>query len=132
MEPTTENGGYERMGTTLGRSSVRFNGSPAPERWLCDAIFRQRDALTTLQWVHRPRTVVMEETDCCRESRQGASMGPPSENGGYELTSCASLFIQVEASMGPPSENGGYGHEQSRQGERWTRFNGGTVPERGF
>ncbi len=52
-----------------------------------------------LQWVHRLITVVMVEVARSRGSRAGASMGPPSDNGGY-------AFLVVSVAHMTPSFNG--------------------------
>src|SRR5262249_14047060 len=87
MGPPSENGGYagevhlwnssatgfngstvrERWSCVLvGRDQVPrscFNGSTVRERWLCHERRWSFMSVNTLQWVHRPRTVVMKEAD---------------------------------------------------------------------
>src|SRR5262249_26265904 len=97
-----------------------FNGSTVRERWLCSgpwfSIFRGNIASMgppsenggynnrrmaacvetgPLQWVHRPRTVVMKKTEIAGRQPSQASMGPPSENGGY--VRCAECCYPTEA-----------------------------------
>src|SRR4051794_23621961 len=107
-----------------------------------------------LQWVHRPRTVVMlvdprlavnaepgfngstvrerwlwHGPGTVSDAEFTASMGPPSENGGYVVGRGQRAAV-LPASMGPPSENGGYASIRSLPVPPFWRFNGSTVRER--
>ena len=69
----------------------RFNGSTVRERWLWNAGVHPRLSRLALQWVHRPITVVMPTAESIAVKWFDASMGPPSENGGYgEHRRCSS------------------------------------------
>ena len=63
---------------------------------------------TQLQWVHGPRTVVMVDGPQWQAFRVEASMGPRSENRGYDCDWAAACVGERLASMGPRSENRGY------------------------
>jgi len=134
MGPPSEDGGYvpavlmARVGFEplqwghRPKTADIFHGAPpAPAR-------------RPLQWGHRPKTAdIMHEHARVARPGQGASMGPPSEDGGYVLRSRLVEHIATElqwghrpktadiapassraarctrsASMGPPSEDGGY------------------------
>ncbi len=94
-----------------------------------------------LQWVHGPRTVVINHAGPHRIEHDGASMGPRSENRGYYLPPMSSNS-SARASMGPRSENRGYspyGHKEERQSRlQWVhgprtvviRFQGGEEARR--
>ncbi len=83
MGPASENAGYAFMRSLMSSSEI------------------------TLQWVQRPRTLVMNQTEVANNEHAGASMGPASENAGYGSSSSSDIAFP-QASMGPASENAGY------------------------
>src|SRR5438132_201554 len=60
-----------------------------------------------LQWVRGPITAVMPSCSTATAGAKLASMGPRSDNRGYE-NRCASCHLNQAASMGPRSDNRGY------------------------
>ncbi len=66
------------------RRAGRFNGSTVREPWLSTPISATRLLLDPLQWVHGPRTVVIFRSRGDRGVEGSASMGPRSENRGYQ------------------------------------------------
>ena len=60
-----------------------------------------------LQWGRRLRTADMTNIRTVSSATYFASMGPPSEDGGYFLET-GYFRLRNGASMGPPSEDGGY------------------------
>ncbi len=86
-----------------------FNGSTVREPWLFQTLQKGLAGQFSLQWVHGPRTVVIRTCPggLSWRDRSCASMGPRSENRGYEEMRAARLPC-LPASMGPRSENRGY------------------------
>ena len=133
MGPTSENAGY---GLLRAKRRCRWPKLQWVRRPRTPVMQREAPGLVLgsvkLQWVRRPRTPVMVESvaDCANFRR--ASMGPTSENAGYDhhirafrsnskcfngsdvrerrLCSCRSCYSPSlsNASMGPTSENAGY------------------------
>ena len=110
MGPRFENRGYGNGRPVVGYSSCSFNGSTVREPWLCWLHGQRRagagsasmgprsenrgydvfvssmwDEGCELQWVHGPRTVVMDFWLRRGQLEQGASMGTRFENRGYEV-----------------------------------------------
>ncbi len=135
MGPRSENRGYVACCGVWERiEQRRFNGSTVREPWLCRnfrhvvqpgsgasmgprsenrgyvrQVERPLDKHRPLQWVHGPRTVVMQTCQTTSGRRQvEASMGPRSENRGYEAVNGTYQRGWTRASMGPRSENRGY------------------------
>ncbi len=138
MGPRSENRGYGPRLDLLVNLSDRpcFNGSTVREPWLCLPVLpAAAPADRVLQWVHGPRTVVMDRrttrtgrTATCmlqwvhgprtvvmvsghwyvHTAGERASMGPRSENRGYAVVRTGAHCAGGVASMGPRSENRGY------------------------
>ena len=68
----------------------------------------------------------MEDTDEGLVGSGDASMGPRSDNRGYDPLEYP-LFPDIQASMGPRSDNRGYGDYDHRGRHRQRSFNGSTV-----
>src|SRR5712692_8795696 len=62
----------------------------------------------SLQWVHGPITVVMGDPLVKFNFGPDASMGPRSDNRGYDLIGRSASNAGSAASMGPRSDNRGY------------------------
>jgi len=84
------------------------------------------DRLLELQWVHGPITVVMVQSAAAAVIDRLASMGPRSDNRGYEPNDAGGNG-NGGASMGPRSDNRGYGHWLKGLFVGYLRFNGSTV-----
>src|ERR1043165_3871657 len=80
----------------------------------------------TLQWVHGQITVVMSPNRNHQGGGRQASMGPRSDNRGYENLE-ERVNKKIKASMGPRSDNRGYGSSPLLSTDSWRRFNGSTV-----
>ena len=109
-----------------------FNGSGVRERRLW--LGRPPGASTSpkgLQWVRRPRTPVMFAGFPQRSEPFPASMGPASENAGYDQAG-RSEEISGEASMGPASENAGYEGDARIHMANFKRFDGSASENAGY
>ena len=156
MGPPSEDGGYvakvalarrvgirfngaavrgRRIWTVIGRLSAYgkgFNGAAVRGRRISSSAVILPAATSLLQWGRRPRTADIDEIEIHATDALTASMGPPSEDGGYTAASLPSRIFRrgfngaavrgrrifvvdvpamgsaYAASMGPPSEDGGY------------------------
>src|SRR4051794_1895174 len=79
-----------------------------------------------LQWVHGPMTVVMQEGGVGLALSPWASMGPRSDDRGYEPHRRRHHQARP-ASMGPRSDDRGYAGKRRYRSGASTSFNGSTV-----
>ncbi len=156
MGPRSENRGYRSCPTRRRNWSTGFNGSTVREPWLSLSLTASEFSGKWLQWVHGPRTVVMQEARrSCRQGMEGfngstvrepwlsMSMVPEVGRPGWQLQwvhGPRTVVIEVRtaerrrivrgASMGPRSENRGYAWYCYRSRSRIKPgFNGSTVRE---
>ena len=154
MGPRSENRGYATSPTLFSPPSRGFNGSTVREPWLCPQALSPRappqcfnGSTVREPWLclhagqsrrtaaHGFNGSTVREPWLCTPTAPAppeyvtvASMGPRSENRGYDDGKQISL-AEREASMGPRSENRGYERatEDYRRGAGG--FNGSTVRE---
>src|SRR5438270_92046 len=90
MGPRSEKRGYEDGRALAGGEPERAQWVHGPRTVVMESMAEMGEQVwETLQWVHGPRTVVMRMEACKPHPAKGASMGPRSENRGYALSDAA-------------------------------------------
>src|SRR5437016_5142417 len=97
MGPASDNAGYAAL---FRRFLRRIGGASMPSRrpaWTPGCCFAASSAaLAGLQWVQRLITLVMRLGVGCALLHAAASMGPASDNAGYDMNALASDYKLVE------------------------------------
>ena len=132
MGPRSENRGYAcRPNSRMATDGIRFNGSTVREPWLCmtvAAIDGRGGAGFNGSTVREPwlcgRTGQAREAECC------ASMGPRSENRGYDGRQHATRGQRIRGFNGSTVREPWLWHMRTALGRRSnSSFNGSTVRE---